>query len=236
MSSFQTLLSSVFGRSNVMERRVYNRRAFLQLPQPLRNNSVEDEFASLGRESTKVLLASLVSLIMFRFLRTNSPAARNISYGSVIETIPHDLPSEVPAVAASNVQEPLAAQAHQPVETPPILSPSAESTRVTTRNNIETYAREKASEFGLEEQRLVRAIQCESTFNPFARSKDNRYHGLVQYDTRTWNEALAFYKKYHHIPDAVWSLMQKDIYDPFFHIDVTVTFIKSVGYSRWPNC
>ncbi len=147
-----------------------------------------------------------------------------------------------PELTRENLAAPAeAAVAPQSIPIEPPVSPQPQeqtpSDPPEQKLDIITYAMQQAVRAGLEPLRFVKAIRCESGFQPWARSRDGQYHGLMQYDNRTWAEALAVYKRAARIPDDRWAAMEKNIYDPHFHIDVTVMFIRHLGgYSRWPNC
>lgn len=150
------------------------------------------------------------------------------------EVTPTPTPTPTPPVEATATPTPPAPTPDPELETP-APAPRTASPPVT-RIQIETMVRKQASQAGLNPDRMTRLVACESTFDPGAVSENRLYHGLLQYDRRTWGEAVTEYQRVNHLSDEELAALNLDIYNPVHHIEVSTSFIKRVGVSRWPNC
>lgn len=151
------------------------------------------------------------------------------------ELLPTPTPTPPPMEATATPTPTPTPPASPPEPETPTPSPEAELPPLT-RIQIEAMVRGKASQAGLNPDRIARAVVCESTFNPKAVSPNGLYHGLLQYDNRTWREALAEYQRVNHLSNNELEALKLDILNPVDHIEVSIPFIRRVGYSRWPNC
>lgn len=81
----------------------------------------------------------------------------------------------------------------------------------------------------LSDSQLHRLAKCESTNNPQAVSKSGKYHGLYQFDQRTWNGVASSTvpeyvgTKPSRAPSKVQNAMARKLYE-------------SRGRSPWPHC
>lgn len=161
--------------------------------------------------------------------RTRRILLRDIGRFSGAVILKEQLPTPTPTVPPSEVTAtPTPTPTPEPEAETPAPAPKTESPPVT-RVQIEAMVREKASQAGLDPNRMFRAVACESTFNSKAVSKDKLYHGLLQYDRRTWGEAVTEYQRVNHLSNGELAALELDIYNPIHHIEVSIPLYRGVN-------
>lgn len=89
---------------------------------------------------------------------------------------------------------------------------------VDFRGPYKDWINEAATKYGADAGEMYRVMMCESGGDPYALSPSGRYHGLFQYDNRTWSV-------------SGWG--NKDIFDPYAQINAAAKAWDS-RYTKWP--
>ena len=91
------------------------------------------------------------------------------------------------------------------------------------QEELEEYAREQAKMLGIDEDKFVTLIACESSWNPSARNKESSARGLLQYLVGTWETTQSNRQGYSR-------------FDPYASIREAVIDIANGSQSMWQEC
>ena len=107
-------------------------------------------------------------------------------------------------------------------ETPEPI-PEVVVTVPTEQQDLRDYAREQADLLGIDPDKFIRLITCESEWDPKAKNPVSSARGLLQYLSGTWETTRSNYQGYSR-------------FDPYASIREAVLDIANGQQSMWQEC